>query len=145
MTHQNQGHYAKKHAGKEILVEEKLNEYLLKEAKEGTLACDRALLIANELGKSPQDIGIHLDLLEIRIAECQLGLFGFTPIKRTVKEAEIIDPAIQKLIENGVEGGYISCETLLKIAEQNNVSLMTLSGTCEVLKIKIKPCQLGAF
>jgi len=145
MTEQNRRCYSKKHAGKEIFIDEKFREHLLEEAKEGALICTRALLIAKELGIDPQQAGIYLDLLEVRIAECQLGLFGFTPVKRLVKKAETIDPAMRQLIEEAMENDCVPCESLLKIANSCNVSPMTLAGICEALDIHIKPCQLGAF
>ena len=107
MTQQNQKHYAKKHEEKEILMEEEFRERLLKEAKEGRLTCSKAFLIGKESGKEPQQTGVYLDLLEIRIVECQLGLFGFTPEKRKVKTGEIIDP-IRQLIEEGREDSRLS-------------------------------------
>lgn len=116
MTQQNQGHYAKKHTGKEILIEENFREHLLAEAKEGTITCVNALWIAEESGKGYQQTGIYLDLLEIRITECQLGLFGFMPEKRIVKKTEIIDPEMQQLIEKERKNGGVSCAFLLKIA-----------------------------
>ena len=139
-------HYAEKHAGNaEIVMDEKLKAHLMEKAGEKTIKCTEALLTAAEMGKTPQDVGVHLDLLEIRILECQLGLFGFSPVKRIVKRAGSIDPAIRQLIEGEMKNGCISCEFLLKIAEQNNILPVDVAGMCEALEVQIKPCQLGAF
>jgi len=138
-------HYAEKHAeNAEIVMDEKLKAHLLEKAGE-TIGCAEALLTAAKTQKNPQDVGVHLDLLEIRILECQLGLFGFSPVKRIVKRAGSIDPAIRQLIEGEMKNGCISCEFLLKIAEQNNILPVDVAGMCEALEVQIKPCQLGAF
>jgi hypothetical protein len=146
MTCQKQGHYAGKHAGEDISLEEGFKERLLEAAKDGALTCAKTLSLAKESGKEPRQAGIYLDLLEIRILECQLGLFGCAPEKRRVKKAEIIDP-LRQLIEKDIENGSVSCASLLKISALYNhgVSPLTVAGMCETLGIKIRPCQLGAF
>jgi hypothetical protein len=50
-------------------------EAIKREAKEGRISCTRAQLIAVELGVPIPLVGRALDLLEIKIIECQLGCF----------------------------------------------------------------------
>ena len=54
---------------------------------------------------------------------------------------ELLTNAIQ---EARVDGN-LSCEKAWEIARRFDVSKMKVSSVCEQLKIKIKPCQLGAF
>ena len=39
----------------------------------------------------------------------------------------------------------LSCLSAWEIAEETGSTRMAISSACEKLKIKIKPCQLGAF
>jgi hypothetical protein len=50
-------------------------EALKKEATEGRIPCERAQQLAGELGVPLALVGRALDLLEIKIVECQLGCF----------------------------------------------------------------------
>ncbi len=36
------------------------------------------------------EIGVTLDLLEIRIGKCQLGLFGYKPVSKAVAPAAVL-------------------------------------------------------
>ena len=44
-------------------------------AKEGRIACKKALEIADQLGVPTRDVGRTADDLKIKIAACQLGCF----------------------------------------------------------------------
>jgi hypothetical protein len=144
MAHQDRGHYAAKHSA-ETRIDEPLADLIRQKAKENVITCAEAISIAETTGKSIKEVGMNLDLLEMRISACQMGLFGFTPEKRVVRAARIIDPDLRKAIEEKLQNGKLSCADSWEIADQRRISRMTVSETCEALQIKIKPCQLGAF
>jgi hypothetical protein len=48
-------------------------------------------------------------------------------------------------IKEALVDGKLSCESAWEIARRFDASKMKVSSVCEQLKIKIKPCQLGAF
>lgn len=56
-------------------VPEEILEAVRKEAADGRLACARAQALAGELGVPIPLVGRALDLLDIKIIECQLGCF----------------------------------------------------------------------
>jgi hypothetical protein len=56
-------------------VPERVIEAVKREAKEGRILCARAQELAGELGVPIPLVGRALDLLEIKIVECQLGCF----------------------------------------------------------------------
>lgn len=144
MAHQDKGHYAAKHA-EETQIDERIAGLIRAKALNNVITCADATSIAEVTGNPMKEVGVNLDLLEMRISFCQMGLFGFSPDKRIVKAATTISPALQKAIETHLLEGKLSCEKAWKIAEQLNLPRMTVSEACEALKIKIKPCQLGAF
>ena len=123
------------------IAREKINRL----AKDGELACAVAFKIAGELGLSPAEIGRTVDLLNLKLSKCQLGLFGYKPDKKKVKAARPENRQIEEAIRNALDDGKLACCEAWEIANRYNVPKMTVSGACESLGIKIKPCQLGAF
>jgi hypothetical protein len=112
---------------------------------DGEIACADAGGIAGELNVAMSEIGVALDLLGIRITKCQLGLFGYAPRKMIVLAAETVTPELEKAIRDALMDHRLSCAASWEIAVRLGVSRMKVSSACEALKIKIKPCQLGAF
>ena len=122
-----------------------LREAVRTRADKGTMACAVAFAIAERLDAAPIDVGGALDLEDISIIKCQLGLFGYTPEKKIVRPMESVPENLRKEISAGLVDGRLPCAKAWAIAEYLNMSKMDISAACEKLGIKIKPCQLGAF
>lgn len=144
MTHADRGKYAQKHPG-ETKVEDSLKQEIRQAAKENSVACSAAEEIAGQKALPLSDVGIALDILNIRITECQLGLFGYRPQKKIVQMAGEVAPDLRKAISAGLSDGCLSCVAAWAIARRLELPRMKVSAACEALKIRIKPCQLGAF
>ncbi len=144
MTHSNAGRYADKHApGRGP--DEKIAAAIRSKATEGELACADAEKIGAEQGAALAEVGRTLDLLEIRINRCQLGLFGYAAEGKTVQPEKTVIPELEKDIRNRLSDGKLPCVAAWEIAAERKIPRMKVSSSCETLKIKIKPCQLGAF
>ncbi|MGD1987495.1 MAG: hypothetical protein PVF30_13460, partial [Desulfobacterales bacterium] len=89
--------------------------------------------------------GKTADLLEMTLAKCQLGLFGYKPNKKIVKAKAPENSDLEKAIRDALIDGKLPCRKAWDIARRQDLSKMAISAVCEHLKIKIKPCQLGAF
>jgi hypothetical protein len=122
-----------------------LRETVRLRADNATMACAVAFAIAERLHAAPIDVGHALDLEEISIVKCQLGLFGYKPEKKIVRPMESVPDKLREEIDSGLIDGRLPCAQAWAIAEKFNMSKMDISGACEKLGIKIKPCQLGAF
>ena len=48
----------------------------------GELPCALAFDIAGKNNVAPKEVGVALDVLNIRLTKCQLGLFGYQPKKK---------------------------------------------------------------
>jgi hypothetical protein len=148
MTHSDAGNYAAKH-GPEGRPDERIAAALEAEAAAGCCDCARAEAVAAVLGVPLGDVGRTLDLKEIRIGRCQLGLFGYPegdgPNGRVVKPAATVAGELERAIHAGLDGGKLPCGTAWGIAAALNIPRMRVSAACETLKVRIKPCQLGAF
>ena len=144
MTHEDAGHYARKH-GPSAVVDPVIREALFKCATQGKLPCAVAFDVAKRLGVSPDAIGRTADLMEIPIVKCWLGLFGYRPKKSIVKPAASVGPALEKVILEALVNDRLPCERAWDIAKAFRIHKMKVSAACDALGIKIRPCQLGAF
>ena len=143
MTHEDAGHYAAKRKGVELNKE--IAARLQERTSEGKISCADAHAIAVQLKVAPSEVGAAIDLLELRISKCQLGLFGYGAKKNIPELRGDIDPNIESDIRSLVVNNRITCETAWGIAKKFGVSKKTVSAVCESIKIKISGCQLGAF
>jgi len=143
MTHTDAGRYSAKHAPG-VSPDEKIAVAIRQKAAEGELACAEAERIGAALGVSLAEVGRTLDLLELRIGHCQLGLFGY-PGGKSLQPAAVLASELEAAIRGHLSDGRLPCKTAWEIAAERKVTRMKISSACETLKIRIKPCQLGAF
>lgn len=144
MAHQHAGSYKSKHP-KNTKIDERITQELSKSMREGGVACADACRIATELSVSMSEIGVGLDLMEIRIKRCMLGLFGYPENKVVLKPASAVTPQLEADIRASLVDGRLPCRHAWDIADRFKISKMEVSSACEAMRIKIKPCQLGAF
>jgi hypothetical protein len=138
--------YASKHpVGGMNRIDEQISAAIREKAAEGKISCRDAVGIAKNLNTGVDVVGLNIDLLELQISQCQLGLFGYKPEKRIVKAANCVSPELEGAIREALEGNRLSCLVAWGIADVRGLSRMAVSSACETLRIKIKPCQLGAF
>lgn len=144
MTRKDKGSYAKKRSP-----EHKLNpvvvEAVKKEVSDGKISCAVAFKVAGKLKVAPGEMGAIIDLLEIPIIECQLGLFGDGPSNKKDVAAETVSPALETAILESLVKDRLPCASAWELAVKFKVAKRDISSACETLKIKISSCQLGAF
>ena len=145
MTHRDEGHYAQKHSVRAQL-NRTIADALRKCSAEGNVPCTEAFRIAEEMNVEPSEVGRTVDILEMKIIKCQLGLFGHEKGKRLiVKPAETVPPDLEEAIRAGLVNGRLPCATAWGIAKRFNVAKMGITSACERLNLHISQCQLGAF
>jgi len=147
MSHEDEGHYGAKHP-EGSKADNAAAELIKKYAKDGKINCARAHAIAAECKISPAETGKTIDLLEIRISRCQLGLFGYgtnTEKRSIVTPAESVSGEVKEKMGNALKDNKISCLSLWNIAEETGMTRLEVSSACEALGLKICCCQLGAF
>ena len=144
MTTKDHSPYAKKHPPGRKPGEE-ISRAVAERAAGSKLPCAVAFTLVKELKVSAAEVGFAADFLEIAIVKCQLGLFGYQPEKRILKPAVSVPPALEEKIRKGLLNGRLPCLTAWQIAEDLHLRKMEVSSACEALKIKVSPCQLGAF
>lgn len=144
MSSTDKGGFKSKHP-KGSVIDETIAAEIKTKLKEGALACAVAFDIAKRLEASPAKVGQTLDLMNVRLSKCQLGLFGYKPNKKRVVAENSNLSTLQGHIEGALVDGALPCVAAWQIADQQKVSKMAVSNACEALSIKVKPCQLGAF
>lgn len=143
MTHEDTGHYAEKRAGAKL--NEEIAAIIREKASDNKISCAEAHSVAAKLNVSPADVGTAIDLLEIRIIKCQLGLFGYGKEKSIPDVPEAVDPGIESAVHSSLVKGRLPCLTAWEIAKRFNVAKPIVAAVCEKMNIKVAPCQLGAF
>lgn len=116
-----------------------------KRAPHGEIDCADAGAIAENYRADMAEVGATIDLLEIRLRRCQLGLFGYGKQKRVVMPAAKVSGSLEKAIRGSLTDGHLPCLAAWRIADGAGIPRMDVASACEALQIKIKPCQLGAF
>ncbi len=144
MTHKDEGQYRQKHPSG-TTISEALAAAVRRKTHNGEMACADAFEIAAGQGVPPGDVGRALDLLEVRIIRCQLGLFGYGPGVKILRKMDAVAPELEKALRGRLADGRISCAAAWEIGAQFGLAKLDVSSACEALGIKIKPCQLGAF
>jgi hypothetical protein len=144
MKHIKGQKFSEKH-GSGAQVDPAIKAEIEKKAGAGEVACAAAFQIADTLGIPPAEVGKTIDLMELKINKCQLGLFGYKPDKKAVKPKKPASRQMEDAVRNALVDGKLACRDAWSIARRFNVPKMSVSSVCEGLGIKIKPCQLGAF
>ena len=130
--------------GPDAKIDPDIADEIKRHISNGQLPCAVAFQVAQKLNKAPAEVGKTADLMNLKLTKCQLGLFGYTPHKKIVK-AQPPEPALQQALVDKQKDNRIACSAVWEIASVHNQSKMAVSGACEALNIRIKPCQLGAF
>jgi hypothetical protein len=147
MARKDAGRYAAKHPPGTTR-----NEQLAKAIREkspgGELACAMGEKISKELKVDISEVGTTADLLELKIKECQLGLFGWGDKPdhgKDIQAADSVSAEVKRALEKATENGGVTCAALWAIADRLRLKRKAVSAACDTLKLKIRVCQLGAF
>ncbi|UCB49616.1 MAG: hypothetical protein JSW56_01575 [Deltaproteobacteria bacterium] len=145
MARKDKGRYAKKHSSDRKMDQKVAEAVQGRISAEGEISCAAAFRIVSDLGVSPLELGFTIDVMEIPVTKCQLGLFGYNPRKGFVKPAESVSSGLEDAIRRALVNNRLSCAAAWEIAEKLGVGKMDVTAACEALKIKISSCQLGTF
>ncbi len=147
MAHEDAGKYAAKHPSGTTL-NEQIAEAIREKSSGGKLGCAMGEKISKELTVGIPEVGITADLLEMKIKECQLGLFGWGKKPshgKDIQAADSVSIEIKSALEKAAVNGMVTCAALWTIADRLGVKRKVVSTACETLRLKIRSCQLGTF
>ena len=95
------------------------------------------------MGVSPAEVGIALDLLEIKISKCQIGIFGYGRENKYVKPMADVPDSLKTAIRENLTDGKLACRDAWKIAEKLGIGRMDVASACDTLGIKIFAMPAG--
>jgi hypothetical protein len=147
MTHIEQGKYRGKHS-KEVKLDQRIADAIRPAIKEERLSCVAASRIAENLGVSMEEVGVNVDLLEIKIEQCQLGLFGYGRTKgkhSIIEQPESVPADLEKAIRDVLVDERLPCLAAWNIADKNQLTRKAVCAAADKLGIKSSQCQLGVF
>ena len=144
MMRKQAGEYKTKHPA-DLKASGAIVQAIKEKIKDNELSCAHAEAIARDTATTLAEVGTNLDLLEMRIGKCQLGLFGYSPTSKAVEPANIVSPELTAAIRSALRDERLPCAAAWTIAASLGIPRMAVAEACETMKIKIKPCQLGAF
>lgn len=126
-------------------MDEKIAAAIERHAKNGELRCAEAFRIAEELGVAPLTVGQTANELDVRLARCQLGLFGHGPQKSITEAAAQVPSDLEQAIREGLILGRLPCAVAWAIAARFGMPKLHVANAAEGLEVRIGQCQLGAF
>ena len=144
MMHSEKTNFSKKHSV-DAMPNPSVEAEIKNSAPEAEISCAVAFEIAKKLNVPVKEIGVCIDLLNVRLIKCQLGLFGYKPKKKIVTPLDSVDQDLAGVVQGELIDGRLPCKVAWDIASRLGIKKMAVSRACESLKIKVKPCQLGAF
>ena len=110
---------------------------------EGFIRCKDLLSAAGSAGITGEEARKHADNGNIKIMQCQLGLFGWEEDTDTTP-AEITGD-IKDCLHSAAADMTITCPALWKCASSCGVSRREIGAAADALGYKIRGCQLGIF
>jgi hypothetical protein len=112
------------------LILENLNE-------KGRLPCVKALSLARELKIDPKSMVDITDELQVKIGECELGVFGDRPL------GDVDNELYSKILTFSDENKKVECPKLWE--EAKNSTMQNVRSTVKQTDIFVTYCQLGCF
>jgi len=131
-----------------FVIDEALAKAIRSHLQEGKLSCAAAFAIAKTAGVEPLVVGQTADALQIHLAHCQLGLFGYAAGKGWIGTplSQATTPlGFKSALLAAAAGSTLSCAEAWKLAEEFNIPKMQVGYLAHQMDIHITPCQLGAF
>lgn len=138
-------------------MDEGIHQAILEQLEDGKLPCNRAFAIASQLDVDPLSVGMVANEADIRIARCQLGLFGYGP--KAEGKHKIVHPMdkvperlaarlraeAESLSKSPAADKGITCTAIWRAADGLGYRRIEASSAVEAMGLKVSRCQLGCF
>ena len=118
-------------------------------AHDGKMPCIAAHTVAWETNATPQQVADILNELDVRVTQCQIGLFGYGPKaegkSKLIRPMPALDPDLKTRIAAKAPKGVISCSAVWDIAGELGIERLAVGNTADAMDLRILPCQLKCF
>ncbi len=121
-------------------------EAAVKEArKEGYVACPTAWRLAKDQGVSRLAVGVMIDRLGIRVADCQLGCFAVSKTDHLGSAPESADEEVARRVEALHAKNELTCSNIFALAAEREAKPRSVADAANARGYKLRQCQLGCF
>jgi hypothetical protein len=104
----------------------------------GSLSCVKAFKVAKLIGMEPKNIAQIARDMDIKITNCELGVFGKL-------EFNDMNEDIYDILKKRSHDSKIECEIAWKIAQEKGQSINQIGSTIKNSNLKVSKCQIGCF
>lgn len=144
MAHHHEKKLSAKHpAGTQVA--DHIIKALTPRIQEGKITCADAHDLAQAIQVPVHQIGLALDLSDVRIVACQLGLFERPGSVNADTPPPQTPTGLRQSLEAAVKDNAITCRQAWQLAQTHGVSRRQVGQACNAMEVKIRQCQLGAF
>ena len=129
------------------MTEARLESDIRNHVIDGKLPCAQAHRIAAAHGLSPLAVGAAADRLDLRISQCQLGLFGYAAFgaKQAAVRLTTVPDRVSRALTDANRPEGLPCEAAWAVAAQQGLPRLLVGSVADKLEMRIAPCQLGCF
>jgi len=128
---------------------DELRQEIQRHLSDGQLPCIAAHAIAQLLALPPSRVREAADQQEVRISQCQLGMFGYGPKSegrsKLVRTAVRVPPDLRAALDDRSKDGRIPCVVCWQVASEMGVERLVVSEVAEAMGLRLVNCQLGCF
>lgn len=105
----------------------------------GELPCLKAFKVAKLIGMKPKDMAAVTKSMNIKISNCELGVFG------KLQFSQVNDEIYDTLAKGSQENKKVECEIAWKLAQEKGATLKKVGASIKNSDLKVTHCQLGCF
>ncbi len=113
--------------------------------KDGYVACPAAWRVAKDQAVSRLAVGVTIDRLGIRVADCQLGCFAVSKTDHLGSVPEPADADLVCRVEDLHERGELTCANVFALAAERKAKPRAVADAANARGYKLRQCQLGCF
>ncbi|MEW5825610.1 MAG: hypothetical protein AB1778_02160 [Candidatus Bipolaricaulota bacterium] len=135
------------HTVREVIFLTTLEARVREAAVDGRLPCSLAFSLAHRESVAPRAVREAADAAGLRIALCQLGLFGYEAYgdRRWARSLASLPEAVTEVVRARSDQGTLSCQAAWALAEELGLPRLLVGSVLETLGIRVSVCQLGCF
>lgn len=123
---------------KQITLDNTQKQYILENLDpDGRLSCLKSFKVARLIGLDPIDMSDACKSIDIKISNCELGVFG------KLEFGEASNELYHDIAQNFHDNTDVECKTIWKSAEKS--TLKKVGSTVKNSDIEVTHCQLGCF
>ena len=104
----------------------------------GALSCVKAFKVAKLIGMEPNNIAQIAKDMNIKITNCELGVFGKL-------EFNDLNDDIYDILKKRGNDSKIECEIAWKIAKERGQGINKIGSAIKNSDLKVSKCQIGCF